>query len=304
VTRYAALYTSLSTSYDLEFNDDGTLAQPFPSTLERAPNPLVRTVPHEVSLRRERQLKLSGLLVKSNTEGFVHCEQFADLSGNFSLLGAPGSDFRLRNGTGFTLRDAGVLRRTPSGTLETAWIGELPSKATVPLQFSASGQPYFAQWRESLVTFGYHAHAQTLVDNLDQNQDQVINRTEATADRNLAGQFVRLDVNQDRRVDRGELVVWCRQMREGELSLGTLIDLAARSLKLLPGETRLIGWSQDEIPGVTVQPAAAQQLRRTLFLVHMVPGQLPQPMSDVRLPTDIMILKPENEAESAEPNGL
>jgi hypothetical protein len=71
--------------------------------------------------------------------------------------------------------------------------------------------------------------------------------------------------------------------------------LASERLALLPGEARLIGWTAAEIPGVSVRPAASQELRRTLFLVHLAPGKLPAPKSDLRLFTDVMVVQPENE---------
>ena len=104
--------------------------------------------------------------------------------------------------------------------------------------------------------------------------------------------------NQDRKWDQQELLEWCRQSRSGETSLGQLIELAAEAIRLVPGEMRLIGWTKQEVPGMSISPSGAQVTRHTLFLVHLDPGILPEPKSDLRMWSDIMDeVTPENAAE-------
>jgi hypothetical protein len=297
VTRYTALYTSLSTNYDLEFADNGSLAQPFAASVERNPKQLLRSTVHEVSLRRDRQVRLAGFLVNSNTEGFVHCEQMVDMGGGFELLHHPAGGLQLRNGTRAALQLAGLFRRTLDGRLESSWIGDLAAKSTVRLDFAPHSREvlHFPMWENSAITASHSLQAQQLMDAHDADRDNAITRREATGDALLVDQFTRLDVNADRRLDRAELAKWFRQRSAGEVSLGSLVELAAQRLVLLPGEVRLIGCSADEIPGVSVRPAASQELRRTLFLVHLVSGKLPAPGPDLGLLSDVLVVRPENE---------
>ena len=148
------------------------------------------------------------------------------------------------------------------------------------------------------MTSSYNRQTQELLRILDQNRDGQL-RSREVAEHELGDQFARLDANQDRALDRNEVTTWCRKLRSGDVSLGGLLELAARTLVLLPGETRLVGWAEEEIPGVSVRPAASQELRRSLFIVHLVPGRLPEPRSDTRLASDVLIVEPANKVEEA-----
>lgn len=303
-TRYSALYTSLSTSYDMEFEDDGSLALPFAAgEYQRGLHDSVYTV----TMRRDKQLRLSGFLVPSNTTGTVHCEQLTDLGGAFSLVGSDATGWQIKNGSNFALKNTGVLRKTESGKYEGAWIGELRAKSSVPLKFEPTpdDQPHLTQWDDVAETKSYDVQVRELLRRLDENGDQKIDRREARAESEVLQEFSRIDLSGseqgDGMLDREELVRWSRLSRAGEVSLGQLYELASKGLRLMPGEIRLIGLTADVLPGVKVQPAAAQETHRTMFLVHLRQGNLPVPQPDVNLLTDVAEIKPENEPESNQP---
>ena len=303
-TRYSALYTSLSTSYDMEFEDDGSLALPFAAgEYQRGLHDSVYTV----TMRRDRQLRLSGFLVPSNTTGTVHCEQITDLGGAFSLTGSDPTGWQLKNGSGFALRNAGVLRKTENGKYEGAWIGDLRAKSAAPLKFEPTpgDRPHLAQWDDVSETKSYDVQVRELLSRLDEDHDQKIDRREARGESEILHEFNRIDQSGsevgDGLLDRDELVRWTRLSRAGEVSLGQLYELASKGLRLMPGETRLIGLTAEVLPGVTVKPAAAQETHRTMFLVHLRQGTLPLPQPDVNLITDVAEIKPESEAEPTGP---
>lgn len=303
-TRFSALYTSLSTSYDIEFEDDGSLAMPFAATdYVRGLHDSVYTV----TMRRDKQLQMRGFLVPSNTTRTVHCEQMFDLTGSFALNGNDSNGWQVRNGTKFNLRKAGVLRKTQAGKVETAWLGDLRAKSMVPAKFvsAANNRPHFVEWDQSADTLSYDIQVQELLDRLDENKDGKIARREARSDPVLSEDFGRIDQSgagaSDNMWNRDEIIRWCRVSRAGEVSLGQLCELASKALRLLPGETRLIGWTEDELPGVTIHPKAIQEVRRTLFLVHLRPGDLPMPQRDENLLADVEEVKPDNEAEPLMP---
>ena len=254
LTRYTALYTSLATTYSLQFDSEDALAQPFGSATDyvRGPNDAASVV----TLRRERELSLRGFKVPSNKTGIVHAEQMCDLGGGFSLAKVAGSAYELKNGTRLALRGAGVLHRNEQGGLEGAWIGDLAAGAAVrlDLQPTATGTAHLPQWDESFATLSYETQARQVRARLDANGDDQLDRREASAE--LAAEFARLDRNNDRLWNHAELIEWCRRSRAGEVSLGQCVELASQGLRLSRGELRLIAWSDEELPSMSVRPSA------------------------------------------------
>ncbi|MBC8355542.1 MAG: hypothetical protein H8E66_26490 [Planctomycetes bacterium] len=306
VTRYTALYTSLSDSYDLVFDDAGSLAQPFSA------NPDFVLGPHDttytVSLRRDKELRLSGFQVASNSTQTVHCEQMADLGGTFRLTGDDATGFRLENGTPITLRHVGVLRRTLGGKLQTCWIDDLPSGMDLAVRFDAEadGKARMKQWDEASVTFSFERQADQLLKKHDDDNDKKLSVEEIADVPEVATAFRNFDQREsgsnsgDGHWDRGELLSWCRSSRFGELSLGQLVDLASQGLRLRPGDVRLVGWSEEDLPGMAIRPTSAQEARRNLFLVHLKRGPLPEPMPDVNTIADFKEDKPKAEIDNSE----
>lgn len=296
VTRYAALYSSLTTSYDLEFSEDGAQALPFAaSEYQRRVHDSV----YEVTMRRDQTLKLSGFLVPSNTTGTVHSEQLLDLGGKIQLVGSESSGWRIDNGTPIHIRVSGVLRRRADGSIERSWIGDLRPKSSVPLKFVpvTNEQVHFPEWDQAPETLSYDVQAREILARLDQDKNGKLSEREAQADPRIAEQFSRLDQliegRGDRQWTRDELLRWCRLSRAGDLSLGQMCELASQALRLIPGEFRLIGLTEDEVAGATAQPAASQQLVRSLVLIHLRPGEWTEPRSDVNLIADVVTVEPE-----------
>lgn len=147
LTRYTALYTSLSTAYDFSF-EGSAAAMPFPHRVPYAPGPQESLA--DVSLRRDRQLRLSGFQVASNSTGLVHSEQRQDLGGVVHWTDSGAAAGTVHNGTSLVLQDAGVLRATADGQLELAWIGRLAAGQSVALHFrpAASADGYLAHASE------------------------------------------------------------------------------------------------------------------------------------------------------------
>ncbi len=272
VTRYSAMYTSLSTGYDFVFDDDAALAQPLGEIDYR---PDLSESNHTVMMHREGDLRFGGIQVTSNSIGYMHSEQLADLGGPFSLTGDEEQGFQIRNGSRFHLQGAGILRGGPGGQVQGAWIGDLTAESSRPVVFAPlpSGSRQLPQWDGALATLSYGNQAAALLDRLDANDDEAIDRGEAAGDAEVLAQFDRIDgaskLARDGRWTGDEITHWCRQTRAGEVSVGQLVELASHMLALPPGETRLIAWSDDQIPGMAIRPDAAQVMRRTLFVVHL-----------------------------------
>jgi len=149
VTRYVALYTSLSTSYDFQSEDPGVLVQPFPTVDQPEQFRLLpgqrRT---ELVYECGKSVGLRGYPVSSNATGLVHSEEMIDLGGPVSLAETTEGQIELINRTDYTLRGVGIVRRNDSGTYQTAWIGTIRPGVKLPVSFRLRSTPDGKWWSE------------------------------------------------------------------------------------------------------------------------------------------------------------
>jgi hypothetical protein len=226
LTRYTALYTSLTTGYEHTFGDTSTLALPFATgrTNEQA-NAAAFPI---VDLRRDEAVTLRGFQVNSNATGLVHSEQMLPLGGGIELV--PSERAVVKNGSTLTLKSAALIRRTAAGEMEVAWLGDLPPGGTKSAGYKppVDANRLLDQWEESPTT-----------------------RREAT---------------------------------DGELSVRRLLDLAQDPRSYLPGDVRLVAWTDQELGAVSYDPPASQNTVRTFVLCHLQYAPLAPPASDLNTP--------------------
>jgi hypothetical protein len=153
LSRYTALYTSLSTTYDLEFGNLTTLAAPFPSSAE---GNMLRGASHvPIDFQRHDSVRLTGLPVSSASTQLVHSEQMFALDGAI-VLGKSSATNReqVENHTQFAWKSVAVISKPTAAELEDrpavklkgAWIGELLPGRSVALSyhehFDGTEQPF------------------------------------------------------------------------------------------------------------------------------------------------------------------
>jgi hypothetical protein len=68
--------------------------------------------------------------------------------------------------------------------------------------------------------------------------------------------------------------------------LTRLAGLATQQLRLIPGDVRLIGWTEEVLEGMQISPAAPQNKTYTLVLAHLVRGALPPVVPDKNVAED------------------
>ncbi len=161
LTRYTALYTSLSTNYDVKFSDPHALVEPL--ALDTQGRPGAAREQATYTLRHDpAEVSLAGFGVSSNATSMLHSEQMYDVGGAVSLADSDGAAV-LHNRTQFTFGQAGVIRVTAEGEVQAAWLGRLePGEAGRPLNFrsldSVASDPQptiqamFPQWHDEPVT--------------------------------------------------------------------------------------------------------------------------------------------------------
>jgi hypothetical protein len=226
VTRYIALYSSLSSSYDLKFDDPSAVALPFPTTLNS--EDLLRFDSRAtVHFHRGRAsgskdddetggaVMLSSFEVASNTTGMLHSEQMYDLGGGITLERLPSGHYKLTNNTQLALQGAGVV-----GRFQAAWVGSLAAGESKEIELKPKPQ---------------EKENELWADELDNAPMTVA--TPAEAGLNLRRLFnLARDKFQDHRTQDG---------------------------------LRLVAWTEQEIPGLTIEPAAAQSRTAGLVIAHL-----------------------------------
>jgi hypothetical protein len=126
LTRYNALYTSLSTPYDFNFDDGGAVALPFPSVeaarlFSMAPGQQRRMLRYT----RSDTASLEGLPVASNSTALMHSEEMFELGGKISLKQNDKGGLQIVNQTRLEFKGAGLIKKLASENLQIAWLGEL-----------------------------------------------------------------------------------------------------------------------------------------------------------------------------------
>ena len=72
--------------------------------------------------------------------------------------------------------------------------------------------------------------------------------------------------------------------KPGDLNIRGLLNLAERSEEMQPGEVKMIAWTDDELPGITISPTSAQSRHATMVVAHLAYADEPPPQPDDNLP--------------------
>ena len=133
LTQYSALYTSLSTNYDVELDNSTGIALPFPSGRVGSKNE--KTI-QQVTLHQSIQNRLGDFLIQSNSTRMMHAECLFDAGGRFELISEAEDaeekqsfDFAqamtVTNGTPLNLESAVVVGRDSKGDYHIAQLDDL-----------------------------------------------------------------------------------------------------------------------------------------------------------------------------------
>jgi hypothetical protein len=280
LTRYTALYTSLSSSYTLEFAEPESLAAPFPAG-KQDESLLSITSYTDVAFRRGSETALAGVQVSSNSTGMVHSEQMLSLGSSdktletLRLVGDETRGFSVSNTTDLTIKNIGVFRRVDQSNnkqplqpqIEAAYIDKLDPASSAILRF----EPISLPAREE----GDTRRSQPTVwlpqwDNVSVFAHDPQNTSTAKSTTDSVG-----------------------------IRLTRLARLASDRLRLLPGDVRLVGWTDQRMPAMRIRPEAPQNRTYTLVLAHLSRGSLPSPRPDRNLAEDYYdpaVLEPEPDA--------
>lgn len=157
LSRFTALYSSLSTTYDVEFDSATAIATPFPAS--EKPKAVKERV-WDVVFEKQNTTKLQGLAVSSASTKMVHSEEMFQCEGPLRLSESSRGHQQLENRLGYNLRDVVVVRRFTKGQdnpkYESCWLGDIESgKAAVlglqPLQLNENEAPHADERQQAAV---------------------------------------------------------------------------------------------------------------------------------------------------------
>lgn len=131
LTRFDAFYTSLSTTYDLEFEEPTSLAAPFARGRESR---LQRSGTTSVVFDRQERARLKGMPVSSASTDTIRSEQMYTLSGQ---LVYDANRNQIENRSDLDLQSTMIIKRPDnSEKLLGCWLGELDSRQSSTLSFT------------------------------------------------------------------------------------------------------------------------------------------------------------------------
>jgi hypothetical protein len=297
LTEYTALYTSLSTEYQITFDDATGLALPFAS--KSITGAEVNQSLRPVYIERARGNQLRDFLVQSNSTGMLHNENLLDLGGALQLseteTDGTATKWGLTNGSRIELLGVGVVYRTPEGNYQRCWLGELPAGNTAQLDFEEVSEPLlYKPWREQaeyqsvdercrnfwVSQFGNTGEvelAQLLeMPELKPKANQVMQFLERLLPGKRMTSNLLINFDQFKRV----YIQLFRAVDKNRLGLGEIFATLTTSLQLAPGEMRLIARTNDEIGQHQLTPAATQTSQSTIVLAHLKSVPFPLAQSD------------------------
>jgi hypothetical protein len=249
LTRYTALYSSLSTIYELEF-DAPTVAAPFPRSAPGEKNLMLGT-PSVVAFERQDKTRLRDLVAASATTEFVRSDEMFDIGaasiagsstpGAIRLAKTPSGGPRLENRTGWLLEDVVVVGR-PDGVkgeprLEGCWLGDMEPGSVANVVFLPTP-----------VTSG-----------------------------------AEVPFNEERR----SAAKLRDDDTDTRLNLDALLRLALDPKRFEPGERRVVARVSQVMPGLEIEPSSSQKKGATLIVGALGYGPLPPPRQDVNGPLDV-----------------
>ena len=269
VTRYTALYASLTTAYDLSFDDPGALVQPFPlftlQELARQPRLDLASVYYHSDAGG---VTLDGFEVRSNALGMLHCEHTLDAQGTIEAVATANGSLAVRNGSRFELRDAAVIDENG----RVAWLGDLPAHSPAkPLEFRyASLEAFRAEHpRFSLPT------AQEPAGKADSAE---------AAEPPAEGEPTAEEQPAEDGADNGTTPASAAPVLadENPVPVGLWQRFASPDSKdsNLIGSLRLLAFTDEPLAGMTVEPAASQNRHLALVVVNLQYAPPPQPQPD------------------------
>ncbi len=259
VTTYAALYTSLSTNYTVDFPERGSIALPFGDISRRMRRASETTRTLQAIYGENAGIQLKPVTVYSNSTEMLHSEQMTSLEGGI-MYGLEGDSemAAIKNKTKMKLKSCCLVRKKDDGQIQFAWFGDLEDDSTKKSRLmNASLDESWKHWNESSIT------------------REPVQDSESPPE------------------------------QDSGLVVGGLLHELLYALPLVPGQARLLAYSDERAGKFELQPSNEQSDSRSVIVVHLSPAKFGPITRDKqmigRLPNEILDLQQEEAASKADP---
>ena len=275
LTEYSALYTSLSTRYNVKLDNLTAQSLPF-GTVNKNEIFIPQESISQVQIRRKVKKGLDGFQIQSNSTGLLHTEYMLDLDGTMSFF--PGSvdvSPLFVNSTNIDLRDAAVLSRDENGNYLFAWIGDLDAGNEFDLTFENIESPGDVWIDNPRFQNTSRSSAKIWSDNVQDATDATLGQIRRFPE--LGSNWPKfeqllLQTNPDASASYSQAQfenVYQVVSGSSRISLGRMLDIVLDNLKLAAGEYRLIGATQQRLGRTTFDPQSTRVDQQTLVVAHL-----------------------------------
>ncbi|MEL7498901.1 MAG: hypothetical protein AAFN77_14935 [Planctomycetota bacterium] len=294
LTEYSALYTSLSTSYQVEQDSQGSQSLPFPSSyVAQEPD---SSTPLRITQSNKNVLK--GVQIQSNSMQLIHTENMVNVGGAIKLKKLPNGDYELQNDSALELSEVIVVRGRDQRTkaCQVARVRSLGAQTKSPvLQFQSfenttsltRGIPIYFNpenyagevWRK---TFGNRGSV-TL--------DMLLGIPEvAEKSDDYKNWFFRQEDFDANEIGLASFINVYQELNPiNNVTLGRVIDRVDNALELGTDEFRLYAATDQPIGTTKIVPESTQVDRQTLVVVHLSQPKMGQAKPDANAPSDFGI---------------
>ena len=248
LTNYAALYTSLSTPYALEFPERGSVVLPLGNVSQGPRRSGTGSKVIQVKYGTSPGMRLEPVTVYSNSTEMLHAEQLVKLPGGL-LFGIPDASApdtaALKNTTGLEIKSCCLLRRNDKGQIQFAWLGDVVDDNSRSARFvNADLTAPWEHWNREPIT-------------RDPKEREAYAEAEAEA---------------------GD-----SKVKANELLLGDLLNELVTSVPLARGQVRLFGYT-DARPGkMECYPSDGRLDTRTVVMAHLRSAAWPDITRDAQV---------------------
>ena len=295
LSQYSALYTSLSTNYDIELDNATGIALPLPLG-NQSDAKSKRASPQRLTLQQSITNRTENFPIQSNSTGLLHAEWIQDVGGSFKIKTDKGRpDFKrikLSNTTSVDLSSAGVIARDTDGNYFAGWIGNLAAgSGSVEVSLDATKKfdlPQLWSGEEGLIST--LASPKQLLSRFTIEDGDRISLQQIKDWPLLEPYWQIFEAQSESNPETGQpsitrsqflSVIGQSKLGETESLVGNFLSVVLDDLELGKGEVRLLGISDQQIGGTRFDPQSTQTTTQTLVVAHLRQPDLPPAQRDL-----------------------